>query len=194
MFLLAERLARADVPPSIVDAIRQGRLTALRKPNGGVRGIVVGDVIRRVVARTLAQQLGPAVEGATALFQYALSTKASCECVSHVVQALTEADPETTAVSIDGVSAFDLISLEAMLEGLMRVDGGSAALPFVRLFYGRLSQYLWEDSTGTTHTVHQGEDVEQGDPLMPFLYSVANRALEAISRIVGVREVAGTFG
>ena len=28
MFLLAERLARADVPPSIVDAIRQGRLTA----------------------------------------------------------------------------------------------------------------------------------------------------------------------
>ena len=66
MFLLAERLARADVPPSIVDAIRQGRLTALRKPSGGVRGIVVGDVIRRVVARTLAQQLGPAVEGATA--------------------------------------------------------------------------------------------------------------------------------
>ena len=183
MFLLAERLARADVPPSIVDAIRQGRLTALRKPSGGVRGIVIGDVIRRVVARTLAQQLGPAVEGATAPFQYALSTKAGCECVSHVVQALTEADPETTVVSIDGVSAFDLISREAMLEGLMRVDGGSAALPFVRLFYGRPSQYLWEDSTGTTHTVHQGEGGEQGDPLMPLLYSVGqHRALEAISR------------
>ena len=122
MYLLAERFARADVPPSIVDAIRQGRLTALRKPNGGVRGIVVGDVIRRVVARTLAQQLGPAVEGATAPF-HALSTKAGCECVSHVVQALTEADPETTVVSIDGVTAFDLMSREAMLEGLMRVDG-----------------------------------------------------------------------
>ena len=95
MFLLGEKLARADVPPSIVDTIRQGRLTALRKPNGGVRGIVVGDAIRRVVARTVAQQLGPAVEGATApFFQYALSTKAGCECVSHVVQAFTEADPE----------------------------------------------------------------------------------------------------
>ena len=43
-----------------------------------------------------------------------------------------------------------------------RVDGGSAALPFVRLFNGRPSQYLWEDSTGTTHTVHQGEGGEQG--------------------------------
>ena len=156
--------------PSIVDAIRQGRITALRKPSGGVRGIVVGDVIRRVVARTLAQQLGPAVEGATAPFQCALSTKAGCECVSHVVQGLTEADP-------------DLISREAMLDGLLQVDGGGAALPFVRLFYGRPSQYLWEDSTGTTHLVHQGEGGEQGDPLMPLLYSVGqHRALEAISR------------
>ena len=149
MFLLAERMARADVPPSIVDAVRQGRLTALRKPNGGVRGIVVGDVIRRVVARTRST-IGTCSGGGPHLSK-TRSTKAGCECVSHVVQALTEADPETT----DGVSAFDLISREAMLEGLTRVDGGSAALPFVRLFCGRPSQYLWEDSTGTTHTVHQ---------------------------------------
>ena len=31
-------------------------MTALQKPDGGVRGIVVGDVFRRVVARTIAQQ------------------------------------------------------------------------------------------------------------------------------------------
>ena len=37
-------------------------MTALRKKDGGVRGIVVGEVIRRLVARTVAQQLGPAVE------------------------------------------------------------------------------------------------------------------------------------
>ena len=34
-----------------MNALRCGRLTALRKPDGGVRGIVVGDVFRRVVAR-----------------------------------------------------------------------------------------------------------------------------------------------
>ena len=33
-------------------------MTALQKPQGGVRGTVVGDFMRRV--RTLAQQLGPA--------------------------------------------------------------------------------------------------------------------------------------
>ena len=53
----AQDLARAVVPDEVVDAIRLGRLTAMQKPNGGVRGIVVGDIIRRLVARTIAQQL-----------------------------------------------------------------------------------------------------------------------------------------
>ena len=51
---VATALARVDVPDEIMDAIRLGRLTALRKPNGGVRGIVVGDIVRRLVGRTMA--------------------------------------------------------------------------------------------------------------------------------------------
>ena len=55
-------------------------------------------------------------------------------------------------------------------------------LPFARHFHGRPSQYLRDDATGT-HMVRQGEGGEQGDPLMPLLYSVfQHRALEAISR------------
>ena len=67
-------------------------MTALTTPDGGVRGIVVGDVFRRVVARTIAQQFALMAEGATHPFQYALSTRAGTECVAHVAQALTELD------------------------------------------------------------------------------------------------------
>ena len=52
---VCQQLARAEVSQTIVDAIRLGRITALTKPNGGVRGIVAGDVIRRFTARTIAQ-------------------------------------------------------------------------------------------------------------------------------------------
>ena len=52
-------------------------MTALRKTNGGVRGIVVGDVLRRLVARTMAQQLGPQVEAATAPPIRSLHSKAA---------------------------------------------------------------------------------------------------------------------
>ena len=180
-FRVGEKLSRGDVPQSVVQMVRQGRMTALAKPDGGVRGIVAGDVIRRLVAKTMAQQLGDAVEAFTAPYQYVLRTKAGCECVAHVLQGLTELDPLATVTSVDGISAFDLISRKAMLEGLMRVDGGSSALPFVRLFHGSPSEYLWEDATGMVHTIPQGEGGEQGDHLMPLLFSVGQHSsLEAV--------------
>ena len=50
----AEQLARAEVPASVLAAIRVGRIAALRKPNGRVRALIVGDVLRRLVGRVMA--------------------------------------------------------------------------------------------------------------------------------------------
>ena len=154
-FKLAENVARANLTPTVIEAIRMDRMTALRKANGWVRGIVVGEVVRRLVARTMAQQLGPQVEAATAPFQYALSTRAGSECVAHVIQGLCEVNPEATVMSIDGISAFDQISRAAMLDGLFSRCGGKA-IPFVRMFYSSPSVYIWEDAEGVEHSILQG--------------------------------------
>ena len=53
----ASALAREETPEEISPGFRLGRLTALRKPDGGVRGIVVGDITRRLVAGTVAKQV-----------------------------------------------------------------------------------------------------------------------------------------
>ena len=74
-------LTTANIPQEVLDVLRVGRLTALQKPNGGVRGIVAGDVFRRFVARTMAQQLWPAIERATSLFHYALFAFLGDVCV-----------------------------------------------------------------------------------------------------------------
>ena len=71
--------------------------------------------MRRLVGRTVAQQLMPAVKRFTAPFQYALRTGAGTECVARILQALTEADPDAPVLSSDGVSAFDMVSRRAML-------------------------------------------------------------------------------
>ena len=42
------------------NGLRLGRLLALQKPNGGIRALVIGDVFRRLVSRTLAQQASDA--------------------------------------------------------------------------------------------------------------------------------------
>ena len=102
-------------------------MTALRKKDGGVRGIVVGEVIRRLVARTVAQQLGPAVEAASSPFQCALSTRAGCECILHALQALSELDADATVTSIDGISAYESTILTHLCGWVQRFQHVSRA-------------------------------------------------------------------
>ena len=156
LFRAAEELSRGNMPDEVIRMLRMGRMTALQKPRGGVRGIVAGDIVRRLVSRAMAKQLGEAFEQATAPYQYALSTRAGCECVSHVLQGLTDLDAHATVMSIDGIGAYDSISRRAMLDGLRGVSDG-VAVPFVRQFYGVPSQYIREDDEGIVHDISQGE-------------------------------------
>ena len=100
--------------------------------------------------------------------------------MAHVLQATTERNSEATVLSIDGISAFDLVSRNAMLEGL---PGGDQVLSFVLMFYDTPSTYLWNDSNGDLHQIEQGEGGKQGDALMPLLFSLGqHQALEAVQR------------
>ena len=58
LFLVAGIMARAQIPADIIGAVRVGRMTAFRKRTGPVRGIVAGDALRRLIARTIAQDGG----------------------------------------------------------------------------------------------------------------------------------------
>ena len=58
-WMMGQELANASVPDEIIQV----------KPSGGVRGIVTGDIIRRLVVRTISRQIGPSIETATAPFQ-----------------------------------------------------------------------------------------------------------------------------
>ena len=121
LYEVAVGFARGEAPQEVVNALKMGRMTALQKDDGGVRGIVVGDVFRMLVARTIAKQFNSRGEMATAPFQFALSTRAGCECDTHVIRAATDMNDRTTVVSVDGIGAYDSISRNSMLEGLCRM-------------------------------------------------------------------------
>ena len=94
------------------------RLTALTKPDGGVRGIATGSSLRRLVARILARQFMGAFEKECAPFQYALSTKAGTDCVGHLLRASTVGDPTSTVLSF---GAYDHVLRSAMLGRLLQM-------------------------------------------------------------------------
>ena len=153
----------------------------MQKPNGRVRGIVIGDMVRRLVSRSLAQMYSQHIHASCSPHQFALSTRAGTEAVIHALTAATQANPTHTVLSVDGIGAYDTISRESMLRGLMTVPTANRSLPFVRTFYCQPSQYVWHDDQGRHHLISQAEGGEQGDPLMPALFSLGqSTALQAI--------------
>ena len=171
----AQSLAVVDVPYQVLRILGLGRLIALMKPDGGIRGIVVGDVLRRLVGRTKAKQVTKEVEGRHFPFPMLPVNKDRGASAWHTC---CKPSPSWTRMRQScqwiGIGACDLIS-----------RGGEQLLPFVRSFCGAPSTYMWEDEMGTNHRMLQGEGGEQGDPLMPLLFSSGqHRVLTAIQDLL----------
>ena len=134
-------LAQASVPPSIARATAVGRIVALEKPNGVIRGLVVGDILRRAVARAIAQHFAQDAHAACSPHQFSPSTRAGTGAVAH---------PLTTATSTNHQHnplhrwrwAYDTISRQSMLQDLLHTDRVNTCLPFVRLWYVQPSEAL----------------------------------------------------
>ncbi len=144
----AARLAAAHIPAQVAAAIALCRMTALLKDNGRVRGIATGDVMRRLVTRTLAQQFASQLAEATAPFQFALSTRAGTDCAALLLRSILDLDPEAVVVSIEGIGAYDHVSRAAIFEQLLAHDHLRDLVPFVRMWYGQQSTHLWQDEAG----------------------------------------------
>ena len=131
--------------------------------------------------KVLARQFSDAVEAACAPLQFALSTRAGTDCVGHAIRVATELNPHLTVLLIDGVGAYDHVYRASMLAKLVEVPGLRGLLPFVKTAYSSASSYVWADEEGVRHTIGQHEGGEQGDPLMPLLFSLGiQNALEEV--------------
>ena len=99
-----------------------------------------------------------------------------------MLRAATDLDPDATIMSVDGIGAFDHVSRAAMLGRLAPMPTACQILPFVRLSYASPSAYSWWDDDGNRRTISQAEGGEQGDPLMPLLFSIGIQgALEEVA-------------
>ena len=176
------KYAQAKVPQEIAAAMGLCNMVALNKDAPGhsqahgassrVRGLAVGDAVRRLVSRTLAQQFHSEFEDVTSPQQFGIAAHGGVEAAVHMLRALTDADPTATITQVDGVGAYDHIKRSCMLGALARTPTAHKLLPYVLMAYGQTSYYMWRDDDGRCHVIPQGEGGEQGDALMPALFSL----------------------
>ena len=115
--------AQAKVPTEVARVLMGARLVALTKTDGGIRGIATGSSLRQLVARTLTKRFSKVFEAECAPFQYVLSTRADTDCVGHMLRAGTDANPNLTVLSVDGIGAYDHVLRASMLTRLRNMPG-----------------------------------------------------------------------
>ena len=173
LFRAAEDYAAATMPETARKAFMSATMTALQKPDGGVRGIATGTSFRRLVAKTLARQFGKAVEATCAPFQFALSTRAGTDCVGHAIRAVTEANHHASVLSIDG--RWCLRSrVPRRNDGEAAPSSQSARVAAFRPCHVRQPHKLRVGRRGWSSAPHRPSRRRRtGDPLMPLLFSSA---------------------
>ena len=104
---------------------------------------------------------------------FGLSNRSGTDALVHLLQLLSDSDPDLVITSIDGVGAFDHIARARIFEQLLANTELNDFVPFVKLWYDAPTLYKWEDDNGKTHDILQGDGGEQGDALMPALFCLA---------------------
>ena len=81
-------LAHGEAPTSIAPYLCGANLLALKKKDGGIRPIAVGEILRRLVAKCLCRLSSQRAASLFVPLQVGLGVPGGCEAVSHALNGL----------------------------------------------------------------------------------------------------------
>ena len=145
--------------PKIVQqqAFMSATMTALQKPDGGVRGHCNRHIFPTTGGTPVWKGSG---SGHALLSNWHCRARTVSDMPSGQLQ-----KPIITRLCCTGVGAYDHVYRAAMMEKLHQVPSLQGLLLFVRATYANPISYVWEDEDGVQHRIVQAEGGEQGDPL-----------------------------
>lgn len=162
-------LAAGVVPDGCAPWIAGAPLYPLRKRDGGVRPVAVGEVLRRLVAKCFCARFKGRVE---AVFveagQVGVGVKGGAEAaVIAVREALRRGDGRLWALKLDLENAFNTVDREVVLKRVREVFPEVES--WYRLCYGSPAKLFCE---GEVLPFGSAQGVQQGDPLGPLLFAL----------------------
>ena len=165
-------LARGVAPEGSAAWIAGAPVYPLRKKDGGVRPIAVGEVIRRLVAKCFCARFrGRGEQTFVAVGQVGVGVKGGAEAVvSAVREAVHRGNGSCCVLKVDLENAFNAVDREAVLRAVKQFFPEAEA--WYRLCYGEPANLLCE---GKVLPFGSAQGVQQGDPLGPLLFALGLR-------------------
>ena len=168
---MARNLCTEYVDPSSIEALVASRLITLHKGGGGVRPIGVGEVVRRVISKSVMKVVKPDVMSASGSLQLCAGQPSGSEAAIHAMRNIFDEDDTEAILLIDASNAFNFLNRAAALNNIRILCPMVATyaintyrLP-IRLFV--VGGQEMKSSEGTT----------QGDPLSMALYAISLQPL-----------------
>ena len=148
------------------------RVFALRKPNGKLRPVACGSVLRRLAARAACAAFREDIRQACGtMLQYAVGRRAGCEQVHKAIAALTCAAPQSVVLKFDCSNAFNTMPRQLILDAVVARAPGLAWIVCKWLVHPTTHLFWGEGRKGLPLVATSG--VDQGCPLSPALFAIA---------------------
>ena len=166
--LLSQGKVPAEIVPHLCGALLLG--TRKKSAGGGIRPIAVGEVMRRLVSKCLAQSVRQSAHSHLSPLQLGVGTSNGAEAIVHAVRSVLQSDsfPNSNkyVLQLDFSNAFNTISRDHMFAS-------------VRSHLPSISSWL-ELCYHSSPFLHFGDriilskcGVQQGDPLGPLGFAMA---------------------
>ena len=118
----AQKIATKVVDPDTLEAYLAGRLLALDKAPGDpdlqVRPIAVGEVLRRIVGKTIAWTLNEIIQEAAGPLQVSTGLKGGAEAAIHSMKKIFEFESTDAIILVDAANAFNRLNRAAALHNI----------------------------------------------------------------------------
>ena len=162
---LIEQIVRGDV--HCTDYLRDATLIPLQKPDGGIRPICVGEILRRFASRLLLKKFRDQICHVLGASQACMSKGGIEQTIFHA-QEFLHRYPEGILVSLDLANAFNEVSRSSIRQALCK--DFQNLVPFYDAFY---SQDVRLYVNKFTDSIVCGEGVCQGDAWGPAFFCLA---------------------
>ena len=161
-----------NVPEEVCPIFYGANLTALSKPDGGVRPIAVGFTLRRLASKILSQKLLGKSESLFQPNQVGVGTPKGAEAAVHAVRAYIQSSTAKNKIllKIDFKNAFNQVRRDVMLR--LVESNAPEIYPYVYQCYNKESDLFFGIGSDHGCVINSEEGVQQGDPLGPFLFSL----------------------
>ena len=177
------RIYAKDMPATIFKGLQTSLLVPLTKDNGGIRPILIGDCLMRLLAKCVVEAEQRYIANRMEPIQVAVGMKGGNEMLIHGMRAQLEANPTHIAIAIDFKNAFGTIRRDAIAIELDKLDYDQSK--YTRWFFNHFavepSHVLSPNGTRFAYT----KGVPQGGPTsMQWFCLALHPALVLVQKIM----------